>query len=401
MKTSSELETKLGCVWPLLDERTRRLMAANEARALGHGGVSQVHRACGLSRKAIAKGIKEIETGTAPPEGRVRQPGAGRKQITTHDPSVVGALERLIEPETRGDPESPLRWTCKSTRTLAAQLTRHKHPISHMKVAQLLHAQDYSLQSNRKTEEGGDHPDRDAQFRHINSQVKRALAQGTPVISVDTKKKELVGNYENGGQQWLPAKKPVQVQGHDFPRPDVPRAYPYGVYDIERNMGFVNVGTDHDTGAFAVASIRGWWRREGRRLYPEAKGVLITADGGGSNGSRLRLWKLELQKLADETGLSIAVCHFPPGTSKWNKIEHRLFSFISSNWRGEPLRDYETIVKLISRTATAQGLKVTCRLDRRKYPTGRKVTDEEMKRVNLERNKFHGDWNYTIRPRQS
>ena len=376
-------------------------MAANEARALGRGGISQVNRACGLSRKAIANGIKEIETGTAPPEGRVRQPGAGRKQITAHDPSLAGALEGLIEPETRGDPESPLRWTCKSTRTLAAQLTRHKHPISHMKVAQLLHAQGYSLQSNRKTEEGGDHPDRNAQFRHINTQVKRALAQGSPVISVDTKKKELVGNYENGGQQWLPAKKPVKVQGHDFPQPDVPRAYPYGVYDIERNMGFVNVGTDHDTGAFAVASIRGWWRHEGRRLYPEAKAVLITADGGGSNGSRLRLWKLELQKLADETGLSITVCHFPPGTSKWNKIEHRLFSFISSNWRGEPLRDYETIVRLISRTATAQGLKVTCRLDRRKYPTGRKVTDAEMKRVNLKRNKFHGDWNYTIRPRQS
>ncbi len=401
MKTSSELQAKLASVWQLLDERTRRLMAANEARALGHGGISEVSRACGLSRKAIANGIREIEAGTAPPPGRVRQPGAGRKKITAHDPRLMGALQRLVEPETRGDPESPLRWTCKSTRTLAAQLTRHKHPISHMKVAQLLHEQGYSLQSNRKTEEGGDHPDRDAQFRHINTQVKRALAKGTPVISVDTKKKELVGNYENGGQQWLPAKKPVKVQGHDFPHPDVPRAYPYGVYDLERNRGFVNVGTDHDTGAFAVASIRGWWRHEGRRLYPEAKDVMITADGGGSNGSRLRLWKLELQKLADQTGLSISVCHFPPGTSKWNKIEHRLFSFISSNWRGEPLRDYETIVKLISRTATAKGLKVTCRLDRRKYPTGRKVTDEEMKRVNLERHKFHGDWNYTIRPRSS
>jgi len=401
MKISSELEAKLSGVWPLLDERTRRLLAANEARALGHGGISEVGRACGLSRKAIAKGIREIETGTAPPAGRVRQPGAGRKPITVHDPRLLGALERLIEPETRGDPESPLRWTCKSTRSLAAVLTRHKHPISHMKVAQLLHEQDYSLQSNRKTEEGGDHPDRDAQFRHINTQVKRALAKGTPVISVDTKKKELVGNYENGGRQWLPAKKPRKVQGHDFPQPDVPRAYPYGVYDLERNTGFVNVGTDHDTGAFAVASIRGWWRHEGRRLYPKAKDVLITADGGGSNGSRLRLWKLELQKLADETGLSLSVCHFPPGTSKWNKIEHRLFSFISSNWRGEPLRDYETIVKLIARTATAKGLQVTCRLDRRKYPTGRKVTEEEMKRVNLERHPFHGDWNYTIRPRPS
>jgi hypothetical protein len=270
-----------------------------------------------------------------------------------------------------------------------------------MKVAQLLHSQGYSLQGNRKTEEGDDHPDRDAQFRHINTQVKRTLARGAPVISVDTKKKELVGNYANAGRQWLPEKKPVQVQGHDFPGPDVPRAYPYGVYDLDRNTGFVNVGTDHDTAAFAVASIRGWWRHEGRHLYPVAKNILITADGGGSNGPRLRLWKLELQKLADTTGLSISVCHFPPGTSKWNKIEHRLFSFISSNWRGEPLRDYETIVKLISRTATAKGLKVTCRLDRRKYPTGRKVTDEQMQHINLQRHKFHGDWNYTIRPRSS
>ena len=401
MKTSSELQAKLLGVWPLLDERTRRLMAANEARALGHGGISEVSRACGLSRKAIAKGMREIDAGMVPPPGHVRQPGAGRKKITADDPGLMPAMERLIEPETRGDPESPLRWTCKSTRTLAAQLTRQKHPISHMKVAQLLHEQGYSLQGNRKTEEGGDHPDRDAQFRHINTQVRRSLAKGTPVISVDTKKKELVGNYGNKGRKWLPAKKPVKVQGHDFPHPDVPRAYPYGIYDLERNRGFVNVGTDHDTGAFAVASIRGWWRHEGRRLYPEAKRVLITADGGGSNGSRLRLWKLELQKLADDTGLSLSVCHFPPGTSKWNKIEHRLFSFISSNWRGEPLRDYETIVKLISATTTATGLKVTCRLDRRQYPTGRKVTDEEMKQVNLKRHPFHGEWNYTIQPRSS
>ncbi|MBI2433791.1 MAG: ISAzo13 family transposase [Candidatus Hydrogenedentes bacterium] len=401
MKTPTGLEEKLAGVWSLLDERTRRLTAANEARALGHGGISEVSRVCGLSRKAIAKGIEEIEAGLAPPPGRVRQPGAGRKSITTHDPRLLTALDRLIDPESRCDPESPLRWLCKSTRTVAAQLTRQKHPISHVKVAQLLHEQGYSLQSNRKTEEGGDHPDRDAQFRYINTQVKGALAKGTPVISVDTKKKELIGDYENGGRQWLPAKKPVKVQGHDFPQPDVPRAYPYGIYDLERNTGFVNVGTDHDTGAFAVASIRGWWHHEGRRLYCEAKALLITADGGGSNGSRLRLWKLELQKLADETGLCVSVCHFPPGTSKWNKVEHRLFSFISSNWRGEPLRDYETIVKLISRTATAKGLKVTCRLDRRKYPTGRKVTEEEMRRLNLERDKFHGDWNYTIRPQSA
>ena len=401
MKARSELQAKLASVWPLLDERTRRLMAASEARELGRGGISEVSRACGLSRKAIAKGIKEIQVGTAPPPGRIRRPGAGRKKITEHDPRLAGALERLIDPDTRGDPETPLRWTCKSTRTLARQLTRQKHPISHMKVAQLLHAQGYSLQGNRKTEEGNDHPDRDAQFRHINRQVRRTLAKGAPVISVDTKKKELVGNYANGGRQWLPGKKPVKVQGHDFPGPDVPRAYPYGVYDLDRNTGFVSVGTDHDTAAFAVASIRGWWRHEGRRLYPATKDILITADGGGSNGPRLRLWKLELQKLADTTGLSISVCHFPPGTSKWNKIEHRLFSFVSSHWRGEPLRDYETIVKLISRTATAKGLKVICRLDRRKYPTGRKVTDEEMQRINLERHKFHGDWNYIIRPRLS
>lgn len=401
MRGAITLQEKFADVWPLLNERSRRLMAATEARAIGYGGVSQVSRACGLSRKAIAKGIEEIAVKAVLSPGRVRRSGAGRKEITVHDPRLLDALDRLIEPETRGDPESPLRWICKSTRTLATQLTRQNHPVSHEKVAQLLHDQDYSLQSNRKTEEGDDHPDRDAQFRHINAQTKRALATGTPVVSVDTKKKELLGQYKNQGRQWLPAKDPLRVNGHDFPDPSVPRAYPYGVYDIGRNTGFVNVGTDHDTGAFAVASIRGWWRHEGRKLYPTAYELLITADGGGSNGSRLRIWKLSLQKLAIETGLSILVCHFPPGTSKWNKVEHRLFSFISSNWRGEPLRDYETIVNLIARTTTAKGLKVTCRLDRRKYPVGRRVSDEEMKRVNLERHKFHGDWNYTIRPQST
>jgi len=398
MESSAALPKKFAAVWRLLDERTRRIMAANEAMALGYGGVSRVRQACGLSRKAIAKGIQEIRDGFSPLAGRIRRAGGGRKKITATDPQLLVALDRLIDPETRGDPESPLRWICKSTRSLATQLSKQNHPVSHVKVAQLLHDQDYSLQSNRKTEEGDDHPDRDAQFRHINAHVKASLAAGTPVISVDTKKKELIGNYVNGGQQWLPAKRPVPVNGHDFPDPEVPRAFPYGIYDLGRNMGFVNVGTDHDTGAFAVASIRGWWRFEGRRLYPKARKIVITADGGGSNGSRLRLWKLELQKLADETGLSFSVCHFPPGTSKWNKIEHRLFSFISSNWRGEPLRDYETIVKLISKTTTAKGLKVICRLDRRKYPTGRKVSDEEMKRVNITPNQFHGNWNYVIRP---
>ena len=375
-------------------------MAASEAKALGFGGVSLVQRACGLSRRVIAQGIREIDEGTAAPVGRIRRVGGGRKPLIASDPTLVDTLEALIADQTRGDPESPLRWVCKSTRTLARALTRRHHPVSHTKVAQLLHDLDYSLQSNRKLEEGRDHPDRDAQFRHINSVVARAVAQGLPVISVDTKKKELIGNYDNAGQQWRPTKEARPVQGHDFPTPNVSRAYPYGIYDIGRNTGFVNLGTDRDTGAFAVASIRGWWLHEGKRLYPNAETILITADAGGSNGWRLRLWKLELQQFADDSGLPIAVCHFPPGTSKWNKVEHRLFSFISSNWRGEPLRDYETVVKLIARTTTAKGLTVTCRLDRRKYPAGRKVTDDEMKQVNLHRARFHGDWNYVIKPRQ-
>ena len=385
-------------MWPLLDERTRRLMAASEAIAWGHGGVSLVGRACGLSRNAIAKGVREIHDGAVLPTGRIRRPGGGRKSLTVHDPTLVAALEGLIEDQTRGDPESPLRWICQSTRTIATALTQRRHPISHVTVAHLLHDLDYSLQSNRKSEEGRDHPDRDAQFRHISTAVRRRLAQHSPVISVDTKKKELLGNYRNAGQQWRPAKQPRVVRTHDFPTPEVPRAYPYGIYDIGRNTGFVNVGTDHDTGAFAVASIRGWWRHEGKRLYPAATSLLITADAGGSNGWRLRLWKLELQTLADETGLAVTVCHFPPGTSKWNKVEHRLFSFISSNWRGEPLRDYETVVHLIAKTTTAKGLTVTCRLDRRTYATGRKVTTDEMKRVNLHPDRFHGEWNYVIRP---
>lgn len=399
MDRLAELAAKFVAVWPLLDERTRRLMAASEAIALGYGGVSVVQRACGLSRKAIANGIREIEDGTASTPGRVRRLGAGRKASTVVDQRLVGTLEAMIDAQTRGDPASPLRWICQSTRTLAKALGARHHPVSHTKVAQLLHGLGYSLQSNRKTEEGRDHPDRDAQFRHINATVTRCLARRTPVISVDTKKKELVGNFHNAGQQWRPAKRPRTVRTHDFPTPDVPRAYPYGIYDIGRNTGFVNVGTDHDTGAFAVASIRGWWRHEGRRLYPAAPKILITADGGGSNGWRLRLWKLELQTLADDIGVPIAVCHFPPGTSKWNKIEHRLFSFISSNWRGEPLRDYETVVKLIAKTTTAKGLTVTCRLDRRKYPVGRKVTPDDMKHINLQPNRFHGEWNYVIRPR--
>jgi Rhodopirellula transposase DDE domain len=398
VNTLSELKRKFRSVWPHWDERTRRIMAANEAVSLGYGGVSLVRRACGLSRKAITKGIGEIQGRSRPLVGRVRRPGAGRKPITQSDPRLVQTLEGLIDEQTRGDPESALRWICKSTRSIARELDQQKHPVSHMKVAQLLHDLDYSLQSNRKTEEGADHPDRDAQFRHIDAAVKKCLNQGSPVISVDTKQKALIGNYDNAGRQWLPAKQPGKVQGHDFPSPAGPRAYAYGIYDIGGNAGFVNVGTDHDTGAFAVASIRGWWRMEGRHIYPDAKTILITADGGVSNGWRLRLWKFELQKFADQTGLCISVCHFPPGTSKWNKIEHRLFSFISSNCRGEPLRDYETVVKLIAKTTTAKGFKATCRSDRRKYLTGRKVSNAQMEYLNLERNKFHAEWNYVIKP---
>ena len=373
------------------------MLAAAKAVGLGYGGVSQVARACGLSRVTIANGIGELSKPAMAHE-RVRRKGAGRPAVEQKNPRIIQVLDDLVEPVTRGDPESPLRWTCKSTRVLASELSDRKHPVSHAKVAQLLQAMNYSLQGNRKTEEGEDHPDRDAQFQHINRQVKRAMRQGQPVISVDTKKKELVGNYSNSGKEWRPVGEVRKVQGHDFPDPDVPRAYPYGIYDIQHTAAFVNVGTDHDTAAFAVASIRGWWKAEGREIYSRAKRLLITADGGGSNGHRLRLWKLELQQLADETKMAICVCHFPPGTSKWNKVEHRLFSFISSNWRGQPLEDYQTIVKLISHTKTAKGLTVSCRLDRRRYTTGLKVTDQEMALVRIKRNKFHGDWNYEIHP---
>ncbi|MFO7459956.1 MAG: ISAzo13 family transposase [Desulfatiglandales bacterium] len=400
MTTTKELRRKFDLIWPHLDERARRMLAANEARQLGHGGVSKVSQACGLSRVTITKGMRELRSRPLE-QGRIRRPGAGRPSLLLVAPDLPRILEGLVEPLSRGDPESPLRWTCKSTRTLAAELTYQNHAISHEKVAQLLRQMDYSLQGNRKTEEGNDHPDRDEQFEYINEQVRRALAAGRPVISVDTKKKELVGNYENKGRQWRKSKSAQKVNGHDFPGPSVPRAYPYGIYDLARNRGFVNVGTDHDTGAFAVASIRGWWRFEGRRLYPDSRRLLITADGGGSNGYRLRQWKMELQKLADDTKLSIMVCHFPPGTRKWNKVEHRLFSFIPTNWRGEPLRDYETVVRLIAGTTTAKGLKVTCRLDRRAYPVGRRVSDEEFATINLYPNAFHGEWNYVIRPRKA
>jgi hypothetical protein len=397
VKDLRPLQDKMARLWPHLDERARRLLAASEAREIGHGGVSLVSRACGLSRVTINKGLRELDEAPLP-AGRVRRPGGGRPLIEITDPELAERLDDLLEPSSRGDPESPLRWTSRSTRRLSGELTASGHPISHETVAQVLRGLGYSLQATRKTVEGDQHPDRDDQFRFINEEVRKALAAKRPVISVDTKKKELLGNYENAGRQWRRAKTPEKVKVHDFPTPEVPRAYPFGIYDMAHNTGFVNIGTDHDTGAFAVASIRGWWRAEGRRLYPRARRLLITADGGGSNGYRLRLWKMKLQKLADEAALTISVCHFPPGTSKWNKVEHRLFSFISTNWRGEPLRDYETIVRLIAKTTTAKGLTVTCRLDRRRYPVGTKVTDAELATVRLYPDRFHGEWNYTIRP---
>ena len=398
MDVEQALRQKFAVLLPALDERSRRLVVAAEARALDYGGVSLVARASAMSRPTIYAGLRELKSDRTLPEGRIRRPGGGRKRLVVHDPELPKKLEGLVEPLARGDPESPLRWTCKSTRQLADELLAMGTKISHTVVAEQLHALGYSLQSNRKTQEGRQHPDRNAQFEHINAQAAQEMRAGNPVISVDTKKKELVGNYKNDGRKWHRKGEALRVQGHDFPHPDVPRAYPYGIYDLARNRGHVVVGTDHDTGQFAVASIRGWWRAEGRRLYPRAQRLVITADGGGSNGYRHRLWKLELQRLADELRFAISVCHFPPGTSKWNKVEHRLFSFISTNWRAEPLRDYETIVRLIANTTTATGLRVTCRLDRRKYAVGRKISDEEMKRLKIVKDKFHGEWNYTLLP---
>jgi hypothetical protein len=393
----AELSTKISSIWPHLNERQRRIYSATEAVHLGYGGISRIGKICGLSRVTITKGIADLHA-EAIVNDRVRHTGGGRHSLVTKDPSLPVLLESLVEPVSRGDPQSPLRWTCKSTRRIAKEMGKRAIAISHSKVGQLLGELNYSLQGNRKTKEGADHPDRDAQFRYINSAVEKAIKDGVPVISVDTKKKELIGEYQNKGQQWRKSKTPRLVNGHDFADPSLPRAYPYGIYDLKQNSGFVNVGTDHDTGAFAVASIRGWWRFEGKKIYPKTHHLFITADGGGSNGYRLRLWKVGLQNLSNETGLSIKVCHFPPGTSKWNKVEHRLFSFISSNWRGEPLSDYETVVQLIANTTTSKGLKVSCRLDRRKYPKGKRISDEEMKIVNLTPSTFHGEWNYTISP---
>lgn len=385
----------------VLDERTRRAVAAAEALSLGRGGIAAVARATGVSRRAIAQGIKELRGELEWEAGRVRRKGAGRKKTASKDPTLCEDLECLVEPVTRGDPESPLRWTCKSVRKLAAELKEQGHDLSHQLVAELLHALGYSLQANRKTREGGRYPDRDDQFEHINHTTQAFLATGDPAISVDTKKKELVGDFKNNGREWHPQGEAEQVRVYDFPIPELGRAIPYGIYDLAHNASWVNVGIDHDTAAFAVESIRHWWTSVGHLDYPQADRLLINADGGGSNGSRVRLWKWELQKLADETGLAITVCHLPPGTSKWNKIEHRLFSFISQNWRGKPLTNYEVIIKLIAATTTTTGLTVQSYLDTNTYPSGLKVSDEDMATISIQRDDFHGEWNYTILPRRS
>ena len=401
MEAEREIRRKYRALLPAMDERHRRLWAGTEARALGRGGIAVVARATGLARNTIVRGLAELaEKGTLSPS-RVRRPGAGRKRATVLAPGLTTALEELVEPVTRGDPESPLRWTTKSTRHLAEELNNQGYEVSHTMVAGLLHDLEYSLQANRKTLEGASHPDRNAQFEHINKAVKAQLKRRQPAISVDTKKKELVGRFKNAGRAWRPQGNPEKVRVHDFLEPQKGKAIPYGVYDLGRNLGWVSVGVDHDTAIFAVATIRRWWRGLGRQHYPRATSLLITADSGGSNGPRLRLWKWELQKLARETGLVISVCHLPPGTSKWNKIEHRLFSFISQNWRGQPLLTHAAIVGLIAATKTRTGLKVRCVLDKHRYAKSVKLTEEQMRDINLTPGRFHGDWNYSILPRKT
>jgi hypothetical protein len=389
---------------PAMDERLRRQWAATEAEAIGWGGVSAVSAATGLSRNTIAVGRHELAARhgnlAAPVEARVRRLGGGRKRVTTTDPDLLAALEALVDPVTRGHPESPLRWTCKSTAVLAAELTHQQHPVTDRTVATLLKDAGYSLQANRKTREGSQHPDRNAQFEHIHKQVLAFQKRRQPVISVDTKKKELVGNFKNGGQEWQPQGQPEEVNMHDFPDKQLGKAIPYGVYDLASNEGWVSVGIDHDTAEFAAASIRRWWVEMGATRFPKATKLMITADGGGSNSSRNRLWKLSLQSLADELELQLQVCHFPPGTSKWNKIEHRLFCFITKNWRGRPLASYQTIVNLIASTTTKTGLTVRAALDEKPYETGIAVTDEQLAQLKITRNEFHGEWNYAIKPRR-
>ena len=382
----------------MLDERGRRRFAAAEAMAAGRGGIAAVWRATGMARSTIGRALGELRAGEDIDAGRVRRAGGGRKPMRETDPSLMEDLRSLVEPEARGDPQSPLQWTAKSLRKLSQGLGDLGHTIGRTLVGELLHELGYRLQSNRKTREGSSHPDRDAQFCYINDRVKAALAAGDPAISVDTKKKELVGDFKNAGREWRPSGSPEEVRVHDFVIPELGRAVPYGVYDIAGNAGWVSVGIDHDTAAFAANAIRSWWTLMGRERYPHPRGLLITADGRGSNGSRVRLWKRELQTLADEIGIPITVCHLPPGTSKWNKIEHRLFSFITGNWRGKPLVSHQVIVQLIAATTTKAGLKVRCELDPNSYPAGIKVSDAELQAVNLRRHDFHGEWNYTLSP---
>src|SRR5437867_10437527 len=396
------LREKYAALAPVLDERSRRLWAAAEVQALGRGGQTLLAKVTGLSRSTLYRGQQELAQRSeraAPGAARVRAPGGGRKPLTAQQPLLLQALDALVEPTSRGDPHSPLRWTCKSVRRLAEELTEQGYRIGRQKVAELLHDLGYSLQANRKTKEGTTHPDRNAQFEYINAQVQAFQDRGQPVVSVDTKKKELIGEFKNGGREWCPHREPRPVLVHDFADPVLGKAIPYGVYDLTANSGWVSIGIDHDTAAFAVETVRRWWRYMGAPLYPQATTLLITADSGGSNGSRRRLWKVALQRLADELGMGISVCHFPPGTSKWNKIEHRMFSHISLNWRGQPLTSLDVIVNLIAHTTTQQGLYIAAALDPNPYPTGIVVSEQELAAVNLKRADFHGDWNYTITPR--
>ena len=386
-----------------MDERMRRQWAAAEASQLGRGGIAAVCAATGLARNTICAGQRELaqspKRSATTDVARVRRPGGGRKALAVLDPGLIAALEDLLESGTRGHPESKLLWTCKSTARLADELRGRSHPVSARTVASLLKSAGYSLQSNSKTKEGSSHPDRNAQFEYIARRVSKYQRNGQPAVSVDTKKKELVGEFKNAGREWRPKGRPVEVKVHDFPEPGMGKAIPYGIYDLATNEGWVSVGIDHDTARFAVASIRRWWKAMGTRRFPEATELLITADGGGSNGSRNRLWKVALQELADELGLRLTICHFPPGTSKWNKIEHRLFSFITNNWRGRPLTTYQVIVNLIASTTTRGGLVVKAAIDKKRYETGEKITDEQMAGLNIIPAAFHGEWNYTILPR--
>ena len=391
------LAAKFEAIFPHLDERQRRLVMGAEARALGHGGIRAVARAADVREATVSRGVDELEAGEEP-LGRVRRPGGGRKRLVEIDPGLRPALLALVEPDERGDPMSPLRWTTKSTRNLADELTRQGHKVSADTVADVLRAEGFSLQGNAKTIEGRQHPDRDGQFRYINEQVKQHQAAGDPVVSVDTKKKELVGPFANAGAEWRPVGEPAQARTHDFPDTELGKVIPYGIYDLTSDSGWVSVGTDHDTAAFAVESIRRWWKATGQSEYPLARRLLVTADCGGSNGYRTRAWKAELAALAAQTGLEITVCHFPPGTSKWNKVEHRLFSAITMNWRGRPLTSHEVIVNTIATTTTTTGLRVHAELDTGTYETGVKVSDRQMNALPLSRHDWHGDWNYTLRP---